>query len=689
VDLTGTQGFEAEIPGGWVFEIGNEWLTRRIHCLAGRIGTTSLAHGASGEEYLEAVTEEFSLVISRPEERRELSFREFTYAGYSLPRADDEERVLKIDLEADLDGKKLPLSVLYQARAGSNFLRKWIEIPPVNIPDWVIEWVTVENLRMKPTVEGIVPAPRYPKTFPNGKDNVHVESDKVSTDEPMKRFQYGDRAHSLLAHWGLEEGLFFFMADILGSERFERPNGLIMRQKEYIPLAEGFKSGASVIGAYSGPPEIGFKRYREFLENNWCVIGGKDVPVSWNTWFVTLKNDRPLYSSYDRNLLLQYLDLIKDAGFYDVLHLDLGWEAHWPLEVDREKFPNGLDEIVRKAKEYGLDMAYWVNPFSSSYWKSDIETEHPEWLNPNKVSGLSHAQAICHLTSYFDYVKKRLVELATRYNARVIYWDGADWNIPICTADNHEHSSQHELEVKAVKRLAEIARAVHEANPETMFVVYSLPFNNHRLSVVDQEQVSDTHYLPMMKNVLSQRQQIYQMAFEHPYHAIWGSWYGINWHETGDGNLIDHPMRELFHAEMSMIGNGANQAGAGFDLAQAKPEFIEFLRRMFAWRKRFARYFTVYQHILGFPDGKSVDGEGHIIDGKGFILLINPADSEQTVILPLDEPELELSVGRRYDIYDWSSFERAKPMGRAGVNDKFEIELAPLEVKIIGIDIGE
>jgi alpha-galactosidase len=180
---------------------------------------------------------------------------------------------------------------------------------------------------------------------------------------------------------------------------------------------------------------------------------------------VTQKHDRPLLHNFGRNTILDYLDRMRDAGFYDVLHLDLGWEAKWPMAVDAEKFPNGLGEIVRRAYDYGIDMGFWVNPFSCSYWKSKMQDEHPEYIVPGKVSQRSGANALCIMTDYFDYVQKRFVDLVTEANARAIFWDGNDWNIPECTARNHSHRDQDELVIKAIKRLAEICEAAHEARP--------------------------------------------------------------------------------------------------------------------------------------------------------------------------------------------------------------------------------
>ena len=64
-------------------------------------------------------------------------------------------------------------------------------------------------------------------------------------------------------------------------------------------------------------------------------------------------------------------------------------------------------------------MAYWVNPFSCSYWKSELESEHPEYLVPGKVSGRSNATAMCVMTEYYDYVRQRMIDLARSDSTRV------------------------------------------------------------------------------------------------------------------------------------------------------------------------------------------------------------------------------------------------------------------------------
>ena len=683
-------GFAQEIAGGYVFELGNSWIQRRIHCISGRIGTTSLVNCINCEEYLDETVEEFEITIAGEGQIVKLSYKDFTFKGYSTPNWDVDTRTIEIRLEASVNGRPLNASVFYEARAEDDSIRKWVKIEPCGLDNWVIIEVKVENMKFKEMVEGVTPQTRYSKRYQNHEDNVHISPDKANTAEPAKRFIYGDSSRAVLSYWGYGEGLYFFMESLFGEETFHRPAGLVMKQRDWAPLSEGLTTGAAVIGAFAGAPEVGFKRYDEHLLKNWCAVDGKSLPVSWSTWLVTLKNNHPVLSNYDRLFLLEYIDLIKDAGFYDVLHLDLGWEAEMPLKVDSSKFSNGLGEIVRRAKESaGLDMSYWINPFSSSYWKSDLESEHPEYLVPDKVSTRSGAAAACVMTKYYDYVKRRIDSLISEHNAREIYWDGCDWNIPDCKSNNHDHENSEELKIKATKRLAKLCDEAHKIRKDLIISGFNLPFNNHRLCALDQEQISDTHEFPTIQSELIQRQQIYQMAWEHPYKAVRGSWYGVNYTNAGEDNLSKRPLHELIHAQMSMIGNGLVQAGGSIDFKQADGDYIEFLKKLFAFRKRFETYFDTYQHVLGFPDGKQIDGEGHVVGGSGFIVLINPTNQTLSVKIPLDEPELELDKEKKHKLSDWSGLTHSVPLDPAKIKNAPEIELVPLEVKYISINITE
>ena len=653
-------------------------IVREIKITDGRLTTAGLLNTDTGTQYATAgQAAEFELTFLDGAATRTVSSHNFECV--SLTAGTDQSTAV---CRAKVDGVDLEVTVYYQS-AGKT-LQKWLTIAPVVGSNLILTRVKLEQLPLA-NLTGQQPVSRWNKKYDTGEDNVHSgKPDNI--DELQTRFIASDACRAVLKENEKDAGLFFFTAVVLGHEQYT--DGMLeMAVDVYAPLCEGLTTGKAVIAGYSGPAEIGFKRYTDFLLTNYCCVRDKKLDVSWSTWLVTLvSTGKGIFGSYNTSFLLEYLDLMKDAGFFDILHLDLGWEANYPLEVSTVKFPNGMEEVSNKAREYGFGMTYWVNPFSSIYWRSNLEEEKPEWHVPGNKSGKVDATAICIMTEHYDYVKKRFVELVLDLNASVIYWDGLDWNIPECSAENHAHANQQELKVRATDRLVGLCDAVHQTKDSAMLVNFSLPMDNHRLSAIDQEQVSDTYSFPTLEVEVIHRQQLYQMTWEHPYKAIWGSWYGLSWHDAGADNLL-RPIEELKHAEMSMIGNGIAQAGGGFDFKQATQEFMDWLRLLFAFRKRFSNYFDTYQHILGFPDGQNIDGSAHTANGKGFLVLVNPSREEKTVTIPLTEIELELDATKAYTLTDWSNLTEPKPLGSFKPEVAPEISLGPLEVKYIGINI--
>jgi len=680
-------GFAQQIPGGHVFELGNGWLQRRIHVIANRASTTSIVNNLNGEEYLDDPSPEFELTVSGEGCNVVLDQSDFEFVDFSKPVWSDEARQIELRFRAELNDAELLVSVHYEARAGADFLAKWLIVHPCDLEGLFVTEAVIEKIKFREMVEGVSPKSRYPRFYPDHEDNVHIEPDTVDTSNPTSRFEFGDHSRALLAFWGYGEGLYFFTESLTGEESFHRSHGLIMKHLDYAPIGEGLETGRAVIGAYSGPPEIGFKRRNRHLVENWLAGAAKSIPVVWNTWLVTTGRG-PVLADYDRGFLLKHIDLAARAGIHDVIQLDLGWEARYPLCPDPAKFPQGLAEIARVAREKaGADMAFWMNPFSCNYWKSDVETERREWLVPGKTSPRSGAAPVCVMSDYYDDVRRRLIDLVSNRNVRVIFWDGCDWNIAECSSPFHGHRDAKHLRVEGRRRLAELCRLCHEARSDLIIAAFNLPFDNHIMCALDKAQVSDTHSFSTIRSELIQRQQLYQMTFEHPFEAIWSSWHGIDWHEAGEDNIASRPLRELIHAEMSLIACGFAQAGCSIDLSRARPELIGFLEKLAAFRKRFARYFDTYQHVLGFPDGLSVDGSGHIVDGSGFIVLVNPSDEQASVRLPLDEPELELGGRGKHTLTDWSSLEHGAPMDPSTLSSSPTIDLAPLEVRYIGVNI--
>ncbi len=77
-----------------------------------------------------------------------------------------------------------------------------------------------------------------------------------------------------------------------------------------------------------------------------------------------------------------------------------------------------------------------------------------------------------------------------------------------------------------------------------------------------------------------------------------------------------------------------------------------------------------------------------MVDNRGFIVLVNPTRETQKVKIPLNEVELELDEDIVHELTDWSNLEQGIPIGNFDIDSGPEIELSPLEVKYIGVNVS-
>ena len=138
-------------------------------------------------------------------------------------------------------------------------------------------------------------------------------------------------------------------------------------------------------------------------------------------------------------------------------------------------------------------MAYWVNPFSASYWRSGVEHEHPEWLAPGAVNVRSGATAICPLSDYFDYAKAGFVELVTRFQRSSDLLGRRRLEYPALLGDRARASQPGRIGGQSLEAPRRVVRCGARGEAGVMIAIFSLPFDNHRLHAVDMEQVSDSY----------------------------------------------------------------------------------------------------------------------------------------------------------------------------------------------------
>lgn len=666
--------------------IGNQAIRRVVELGPRGARTTAIINQFSGNNYLSDSRSEFRLVLSRElahEDRTiTLTSDDFTLKDSRWITQSDKEQQISFTFQGVFENAPVTLVLYYQALADTNFVRKWFNVAPFQAKNWSIKWATLEDWQAGPDLAPLGLFPRYSQTYSNNQPK-YAEADKdnsVITTNPGQRFAPTQVSRQAMLHTNAKEGLFFFQESLFGQEVFKDDRWLGIGNSDFVDPAEGFSSGRSVLGAWQGPAEIGIKRYNDYIYNQYAVIKNKRDPVWFSTWYI-------FENQINQQNMLDMLNRMQSAGFYDLLHLDAGWEENAPLQLatSPQKFPNGLTPLLNKMKATNYTLGIWMSPFSGRYQDyvsyAPFFKQHPEWVQPN-------TSLLCPLSGAGNYIRDRLLKLAQDWPLEEIYWDGLDWHIAACNSPERNWTTPDQAYILTLKYYAKLMQDLRAIRPNIRVVLWSPPSDIHWLGAVDQLQLSDMYDVPLGASELSRRQQLYYASMTLPNSAIWGDWYGLGFRRSREEG-IGAPLNLTEFATMTQLGNGATQAGGSFDLANVSPDLVKFVGKMFAFRKAFADYFKVYQNILNFPDGQSIDGEAHLIDGKGFLLLYNPSKAGLTLDLPLNEPSLELNPDQIYTLTDWSNLESGQVINQSKPGDKVNITIPASSWKIIGLNMPQ
>lgn len=161
-------------------------------------------------------------------------------------------------------------------------------------------------------------------------------------------------------------------------------------------------------------------------------------------------------------------------------------------------------------------------------------------------------------------------------------------------------------------------------------------------------------------------------------------------HETGrvtigSGAGSPDALYERFREFAWNAWSAARGEGSGADAANAGSG--DFNKRFEAFKQRFQQYFAERKRVSTLLDGSGVDCEAYAVGSGGFLALFNPTRQARRVRLPLRGSGFELSGEVR--LYDWTSLESGVPIRVAAPDDDVEIQMDPMSVRIIGVNIEE
>jgi len=136
-----------------------------------------------------------------------------------------------------------------------------------------------------------------------------------------------------------------------------------------------------VTGVYAGNEQNRYVALRNYQNKIRTHKPGRDEMILMNTW-----GDRSGDSRLNEKFALDELEAGAKLGITH-FQLDAGWQAGRPSnsalkdnilywEPSSSKFPNGLETVVKRGKELGIEICLWFSPskdYSNARWEEDAD----------------------------------------------------------------------------------------------------------------------------------------------------------------------------------------------------------------------------------------------------------------------------------------------------------------------------
>jgi len=149
-------------------------------------------------------------------------------------------------------------------------------------------------------------------------------------------------------------------------------------------------------------------------------------PVIYNSWYATTFNvnekNQLALAKIAKSIGVEMF--VIDDGWFKGRINDAGGLGDWV--VDTNKFPEGLNPLITKINNMGLDFGLWVEPEMVNP-NSDLYRKHPDWVLyfPNRKRLESRNQLVLNLArkDVYDYLFNSLYNLLKNHNIKYLKWD--------------------------------------------------------------------------------------------------------------------------------------------------------------------------------------------------------------------------------------------------------------------------
>lgn len=197
----------------------------------------------------------------------------------------------------------------------------------------------------------------------------------------------------------------------------------------------------------------------------------KKRPVLINNWEAT-------YFDFTEDKILDIAEIAADVGV-ELFVLDDGWFKNRDDDttslgdwfVDKNKLPNGLDNLVNKINKLGLDFGLWFEPEMISP-NSELYKAHPDWCIHAKGRNrtLSRSQLILDLSrsEVREKVLEMLINVLNSANIAYVKWD-MNRNMTEIASEQLSSKRQSELAHRYILGLYQILETLKTKFPNILF----------------------------------------------------------------------------------------------------------------------------------------------------------------------------------------------------------------------------
>lgn len=194
-------------------------------------------------------------------------------------------------------------------------------------------------------------------------------------------------------------------------------------------------------------------------------------PVLYNSWYATefdVNEEQQLALANVAKEIGVEMFVIDDGWFKGRVN-DQGGLGDWT--VDKNKFPNGLNPMIKKINDMGMDFGIWVEPEMVNP-NSDLYRAHPDWVFhfPNRPHTLGRSQAMLNLAreDVYKYLYTSLSDLLQNHNIKYLKWD-MNRHLTEPGWPSVDPKQQREVRIRYTENLYRLVDALKERFPHVWF----------------------------------------------------------------------------------------------------------------------------------------------------------------------------------------------------------------------------